>query len=54
MNRLWDTVSGQELLVLASSTGSVNCVAFSPDGTMLAAAGQDGSLRIWETAKRLK
>lgn len=31
---------------------TVNCVKFSPDGNLIASAGDDGSVVVWE--KRLK
>lgn len=35
--------------------GTINCVAFSPDGTLCATGGEDRALRIWstETGERL-
>jgi len=58
--RIWDTVSGQELLQLvghsgegyvrigAGYSGSVNQVAWSPDGSLLVTAGDDGSVWFWD------
>ena len=37
--RLWDLVTGQEILELEGSTGGLTCVAFSPKGKFLATAG---------------
>lgn len=32
-------------------SGDVNCVRFSPDGSILASVGDDGKLKIWSTLK---
>src|SRR5262249_13247121 len=46
--RIWDVISGLEVLTLRCPTGVVSGVAFSPDGTQLAAAGMGSAPVIWD------
>ncbi|NUQ65361.1 MAG: WD40 repeat domain-containing protein [Pirellulales bacterium] len=43
-DRLWENVR------LRRHQGPVNCAVFSPDGRYLAAVGNDGMARVWDTA----
>jgi WD40 repeat protein len=45
--KVWDASSGAELLTLRGHAGVVSGCAFSPDGTHLATAGNDGTARIY-------
>jgi WD40 repeat protein len=47
--QLWQTATGQRIgtALPASGSGRYRAVAFSPDGTMLATLGADGTARIW-------
>jgi DNA-binding beta-propeller fold protein YncE len=41
---------GGEVRSLAGHKGAVTSIAYSPDGTYLLSGGEDGTLRLWETA----
>jgi WD40 repeat protein/tRNA A-37 threonylcarbamoyl transferase component Bud32 len=49
----WEVKTGRELARFPKqSVGFINDVAFSPDGTFLAASGVDGRINIWDFTNR--
>lgn len=50
VTRIWDSVSGQQMLALAASASTVIGVAGSPDGSQIATSSYDGSVRLWDAA----
>ncbi|MBI1176217.1 protein kinase [bacterium] len=53
---LWQRSRGDQQATLTGHTWIVTCVAYSPDGNLLASGSQDGSIRIWNphTAKFIR
>jgi WD40 repeat protein/tRNA A-37 threonylcarbamoyl transferase component Bud32 len=45
--KIWDAVTGQELLTLRGYKQYIFSARFSPDGNRLATAGGDGLIKIW-------
>jgi formylglycine-generating enzyme required for sulfatase activity/WD40 repeat protein len=45
--RVWDCRSGEEHLLIRDQKGQISAVAFSPDGSLLAAAGR-GGVKTWD------
>jgi WD40 repeat protein len=48
--RIWELAGSLEKLNLSGHVGGVPCVAYSPDGTLLASTGKDQKVKIWNPA----
>jgi WD40 repeat protein/Flp pilus assembly protein TadD len=47
--RLWDSGTGQELLVLRGHRAAVRSVAFTPDGRRIVSGSEDGTVKVWHS-----
>jgi WD40 repeat protein len=46
--RIWDTVTGQDIMTLRGHSGFINCVTYSPDGKYIASGDSQG-VKVWES-----
>lgn len=52
--RIWEPLTGQELLALTSSAESLSCIAWSPNGSVLATSSSTGAVQFWDASKGLQ
>ena len=50
--RLWDADTGHLKATLMGATHGVRAIAFSPDGTILAAGIRDSNIQLWDVVER--
>ena len=44
--KLWDALTGEEILTLRGHTQAIPSVVFSPDGHRLASGSHDGTIKV--------
>jgi RNA polymerase sigma factor (sigma-70 family) len=52
--KVWDLLRNKGVTFFNEASGPLTCVAFSPNGKMVAAGGRDSGVRLWHLATGLK
>ena len=52
--RLWEVATGENIHTFWGHTSDVQNLAFSPDGGLLASAGYDGAILLWDMRPYLR
>jgi WD40 repeat protein len=47
--KVWDAMTGREILTLQGHAKLVNSLAINSDGTRLASCSDDGTVKVWST-----
>ena len=48
--KLWETITGKELLTLKDHSSAIRSVAFSPDGQRIVTGSWDKTAKVWQAA----
>jgi WD40 repeat protein len=52
--RVWDALTGELMWVAQADSVRIHAVALSPDGDVIATAGADGYVKLWESRFRMR
>jgi len=47
--KLWNALTGEEIMTLRGHVGHIIGLVFSPNGGRLASASRDGTVKIWDS-----